>query len=95
MAISSDKNEPIINLRNSFHKYMEKKHGMDFVTIDQFWKIPFKNKFPNLLYDIVFSLGGKLDKLSVGRDLDQKFKGWVAKQFKGSYSQYFIRPTSH
>mmetsp|Transcript_19863 Transcript_19863/g.17557 ORF Transcript_19863/g.17557 Transcript_19863/m.17557 type:complete len:90 (-) Transcript_19863:11-280(-) len=35
------------------------------------------------MYDIIFSLGGRLDKVNPAKELSQKFQRWVSKQYKG------------
>ena len=59
------------------------KHGIDSLSFEQFCKVPFSQKFPNILYDICYSLGGNIDKIVNDRSLDSFFKNWISMQYNG------------
>ena len=35
------------------------------------------------MYDIIFSLGGHLDKINPGKEISEKFTRWIKKQYRG------------
>ena len=73
----------VLNLKHWFYRYVDNKYGIDALTFDQFWKVPFPHKFPNLFFDISYSLGWNLDKITPDRHIGEIFKNWVICQYKG------------
>ena len=46
-------------------------------------KISFSQKYPSLFYDILLSLGGRLEKLHQEKELSENFKRWITRQYRG------------
>ena len=63
MEFKVNQNEPVLNLRSCFLKYIDHKHGLESITFPEFCNLKFKHDYPNIMYDVIYCLGGSLDHL--------------------------------
>ncbi|CAI2370415.1 unnamed protein product [Moneuplotes crassus] len=78
-----NEHEQVISLKGCFQKFIERTHGINSINLAQFKAVKFPQKYPNLIYDVVFSLGGKIDRFCEAERMPEDYKRWIARQCKG------------